>query len=146
MLWLGGHLKPLSVVGDCLGASGCLQSSTHYNREDAPLLQRFWLSLCQGYTTSKWNKQARRDNKLNNAGRELNSGLCLALPMRGSGVLKALKQKVDFNSGSFHTQTLCWDEGGILIPWEQIYQIGWMAPSVTNSIFYAMYPHYAQLW
>lgn len=66
--------------------------------------------------------------------------------MRGSSVLKAPKQKVDFNSGSLHTQALCRDEGGILIPWEQSYQIGWMAPSVTNSIFYAMYPRSDLLW
>lgn len=61
--------------------------------------------------------------------------------MRGSSVLKAPKQKVDFNSGSFLTWALYWDEGVILIPWEQSYQIDWMAPSITNSIFYAMYPH-----
>lgn len=66
--------------------------------------------------------------------------------MRGSSVLKAPKQKADFNSGSSHTQALCWAEGGILITWEQSYQIGWMAPSVTNNVFYAMYPHSDLLW
>lgn len=55
---------------------------------------------------NKWNKQARQDNKLNNTGREQNPGLCLALPMRGSSVLKALEQKVGFNSGVFSIHIL----------------------------------------
>lgn len=78
----------MRVAGDCLGAPGCRQRSTHYHREDAPL------SRDSDYPCARGTQQVEQTSKarlLNNTGRELNPGLCLALPMRGSSVLKALE-------------------------------------------------------